>query len=145
MFWMATAILIATNIIISLIMVPILLVASEIQIFFVMIFGFFSGYLFNLLLRNIDNLEKKHYIISAFLIPALAMVNVFVMMGMMQKIGDAIGIATTQNPLAISGAYAMAFLLPHLWMNVIRKDKFKGELKEYELDTNLPEKVQSVK
>ena len=113
-YWVVLLVMIFGNLVISIILVPFLLALRSAQLYLVVItLGMAFGLFFDLLIRDIDDLEKKHYIIAALFIPALAAIDVFYMTQFANFLEGLMKIENLHNPLLAGIAYALAFILPY--------------------------------
>jgi len=112
------------NLVISIILVPFFLALRSAQLYLVVItLGMAFGLFFDLLIRDIDDLEKKHYIIAALFIPALAAIDVFYMTQFANFLEGLMKIENLHNPLLAGIAYALAFILPYCVRQLVANSK----------------------
>jgi len=121
MFWISILVLAAANLLITMAIVPLVLAASALTALIVAVLGLFTGNLFAMLIANIGNIERKHHIIAATLVPGLAVINLFILIAGVNRIAPAFGVTVSQDPLLISIVYVTSFLTPYLWANVINR------------------------
>lgn len=114
-YWIALFVGIIGNLIISIALVPFLLVLKGFQLYFVVIIlGISFGLFFEILIRDIENLGKKHHLIAGIVIPCLALINMYIITAFageaeaMLKIGSIAHI-----PALIGLVYAMSFIAPY--------------------------------
>lgn len=123
MFWVSILVLIIANLLATIVIIPLVLAASALTALIVAALGLFAGNLFAMLIANIGNIERKHHLIAATLVPGLAVINVFVLMAGVNRLAPAFGITVSQDPLLVSIVYVASFLTPYLWANVINRKK----------------------
>ncbi len=123
MFWVSILALIIANLLATIVIVPLVLAASALTALIVAVLGLFTGNLFAMLIANIGNIERKHHIIAAALVPGLAVINLFILIAGVNRLAPAFGITVSQDPIVISIVYVAAFLTPYLWANVINRRK----------------------
>ncbi|MBI2575036.1 hypothetical protein HYV82_04070 [Candidatus Woesearchaeota archaeon] len=121
MFWVSLLALIIANLLVTIVIVPLVLAASALTALIVAFLGLFAGKLFAMLIANIGNIETKHHIIAATLVPGLAVMNLFILIAGVNRLAPAFGLAQSQDPLLISIVYVASFLTPYLWANVINR------------------------
>ena len=90
-YWILLAVIIVANFAISVALIPILMTLNGALLYFIIILlGIIFGLLFELVIRSIEHLEKKHHLLLVILIPLIALINVFVISNISNKL---IGIA----------------------------------------------------
>jgi hypothetical protein len=116
LYWSTLVLVIIGNTIVSIVMVPFLLVLSSISLYFVIsVMGLIFGSLFNLLIRDIEHVDPRHHVIAGVFLPAIAIINIYVMVNFANMFNQALNISHIhQNPLLVSAAYVIAFLLPYV-------------------------------
>lgn len=115
-FWASLAIAISGNFLISLVIIPLLLALNGLCLHAsIIILGLSFGMLFELLVRSITSLKKHHHAYLSFLIPLIAIVNVFLIVMFAEVIALPFGIMVLENPLIISLEYTLSFILPYLF------------------------------
>lgn len=115
-YWGALLVAIVGNLIVSVVLIPFLLVLSKMQLYIIIIIiGIAFGALFNMLLKDIEELDKKHHVIAGIFIPALAIINVFIMTQLANYLTVLIGVNNVpHNPFVISVIYVASFSLPYI-------------------------------
>lgn len=115
-FWMALIIAIAGNLIISVIMVPFLLLLKGIGLYFtIFIVGGAFGLLFNVLIGYIEKLGQGQHIIAGAFIPALAVINIWLITKLSNQLELLLALPTpAHNPITTSLTYVIAFTLPYI-------------------------------
>lgn len=122
-YWFALLVAIIGNMMISVILIPFLLVLQSYQLYLVvMTLAISFGFLFNLLITDIEHVDQKHHIIAGIFIPALAIINVFVMTRISNMMIAAAQLQNvSHNPLLMSAAYVIAFISPYFYHSYISK------------------------
>lgn len=125
LFWIFLFMTILSNLIISVVLVPILLVMSELFLYANILFiGLTFGFLLNSILQSIEKLDKKHHLIAGVLIPTIALINIFIFTRLSNQLIEILELKTPiHNPLIIALLYVLAFTLPYLFSQVIRFKK----------------------
>lgn len=114
LYWLSLIIAIVGNFFISIILIPFLLVLSSFQLYFVIaILALTFGTIFNFLLNTIEHIEPTHHIIAWAFIPAIAVITVFVMVNVANKLSYVFQSPIHQNPVLVSIIYVIAFILPY--------------------------------
>lgn len=113
-FWTALLVAILANFIISIVLIPFLMMLEPFQLYIMLIpVALMFGLIFNLLLREIENVDKKHQVIAGAFIPMLALINIFIIVNLANSFSRAIQ-TTIQSPFIVSTIYIVSFSLPHL-------------------------------
>ena len=124
-FWISLLIAIIGNFIISISLIPILLALSNLPLYIVLItLGVSFGLLFELLIRTIEHLEAKHYILLGVIMPIIAVINVIIIVTFSNNLEKIVNIENPHNPLLVGIIYALAFMLPYLIYQFFLKDKY---------------------
>jgi hypothetical protein len=107
-------------------LIPFLLVLSRGYVdVIIVIIGFSFGLFFNLILRDIEHISKAYHAIAGFGIPAIALLNFFVMTTMANAINNVLKLSIVrEDPFTIAAVYTVAFILPYFWTFWIKK-KYK--------------------
>lgn len=115
-YWLALLVTIIGNLIISAALIPFLIVMKDVQLYLIIIIlGIAFGLLFDLLLRDIENIDIKHHVIAAIFIPGMAIVNLFIITNLANRLIEVLEVANVKhNPIMISIVYIIAFMIPYL-------------------------------
>lgn len=115
-YWLALLVTIIGNLIISAALIPFLIVMKDVQLYLIIIIlGIAFGLLFDLLLRDIENIDFKHHVIAAIFIPGMAIVNLFIITNLANRLIEVLEVANVKhNPIMISIVYIIAFMIPYL-------------------------------
>ena len=124
LYWSAIVVIVLGNFVISMFLIPFLLVLKKITLDIIIItIAFAFGLLFNLLVTDIEHVEKKHHLFAAIMIPLIALINFVMMVNVANSLGNAMNLPVTrQNPYFISLIYVVAFVLPYLYTLIIKKE-----------------------
>jgi hypothetical protein len=125
LFWIFLFITIFGNLMISVILVPIMLVITEIYLYAIVSFiGFCFGFLLNYLLNSIEKLDKKKHIITGIIIPAIALINIMIFTKLSNNLIILLNLQTNLHaPLLLSILYVFFFSLPYLFSKMIKFKK----------------------
>ena len=124
LFWTVFLVMIIGNALVSLLLIPILLVLNKLAAdVFVVIIGFAFGMLFNFLIWDIEeHLTKKHHLLAAITIPALAVLNLYGITRIANAINNVFVITIIrEDPLITAALYVIAFLTPYLFTLFYKK------------------------
>jgi hypothetical protein len=118
-YWTALIISIVLNIVVSGIILPMMFMIHGLALVgLVFVIALFFGWVFYILIKDIENMELHHHIIAGLFIPAIALVNVFVIVNIGNRIiqldmPQLMNIPVS-HPLQISIVYAIGFTIPYL-------------------------------
>lgn len=123
-YWIAMMLAIVGNLILSVVLVPFLVIMSSVPLYLTLVLlGFAFGALFNILIQTIERLQKETYIVAGMFIPSVALVNVYVMTYLANKLIPLLQLNTPlHSPVIVSVIYVFAFTSPYLISNY-RKQK----------------------
>lgn len=115
LYWMVIMILITVNILVAVVLIPFLLVLKGL-IFYVVVacLALIFGLIFNFLISDIEYLDKRYHLIAAILIPLVALVNIFVIVGVSNRIDEILNIQVHNSPAAAGLVYVAVFMAPYL-------------------------------
>ncbi|MBN1386524.1 hypothetical protein JW968_06150 [Candidatus Woesearchaeota archaeon] len=118
LYWITLLVLLICNFAVSLFIVPFLLVLSTFFLYAVLAaLGLVFGFLFNLLITDIEHLERRHHLFAAIFMPVVSIVNVFVMIHISNVIAGFFKVFIVHDPFTLSIVYVAAFLAPYLTVN----------------------------
>lgn len=114
-FWTALLIAILGNLIISVVLVPFLLLLHGLGLYFtVFVIGVTFGLIFNVLVRYIEELGEGQHIVAGAFIPALALINMYMIAHFSNKLEILLQLTTpAHSPVGVSVTYVIAFVLPY--------------------------------
>ena len=120
-YWFILIVAIIGNLIISILLIPFLLAFKTLPLYLIIfILAVMFGFLFSQLIKDIENLERKHHIIAWAFIPALAVINTYYMTSFANHLTETLKLPLTQHsPLLISVTYVFAFILPYIINSLI--------------------------
>ena len=126
MYWSALLIAIVGTFMVSIALIPFLIYLSGFYLFFtIILMALIFGFMFELLLSNIEYMEQQHHIIAGAFIPAIAIINVFVIVNIANTLSRIINSSLRQNAIIISIIYVAFFLIPYglsrLGINIWKK------------------------
>ena len=124
LYWSAVIVIVLGNFIISMFLIPFLLVLKRLSLDIIIVtIAFAFGLLFNLLILDIEHMERKHHLITLIIVPFIALINFIVMVNIANSLGEAMNLPfTRENPYFIGLIYVAAFVLPFLYTLIIKKE-----------------------
>jgi len=121
-YWSSLFIAIIGNLIISIILIPFLVLLQNLPLYFIIIvIALAFGFLFQLLIKDIQKISSKNNIVLDFFIPAIALINIFYMTNFSNYLSKTFNLPLiTHNPLAIGILYVAFFSLPYFIIRITR-------------------------
>ncbi len=115
------------NFILSLVFIPILLAFDDLSLVVtVAVLAVAFGTLMDVVIREIEHLRRAHLIIPELFIPAIALINIYMIVQLSNKFAVGVGLPT-HNPWVVSIMYVCGFILPHFILKWKRnKGHFHG-------------------
>ena len=124
-YWILLLVIIAVNFAISVALIPLLIALKGIFLYaVVIILGLFFGLILELVIRSIEHLEKKHHVFLAFIIPLIALINLFIITGIANNFSNILNIRNIQNPITITLIYTVSFTTPYLFHRFFLKTEY---------------------
>jgi hypothetical protein len=107
------------NVLVSGVIIPMMFMIHGLALIcLVFIIALFFGWIFYILIKNIENMEVHHHIIAGLFIPAIALVNVFIIVNIGNRIIQTnmpkLLTIPLADPLQVSMVYAIGFTVPYL-------------------------------
>ncbi len=125
LYWTTLLLLTVCNFLISIVLIPFLIVTNPFQLdITVAVLGVIFGLFFNHIIRDIEHIEAKHHLIAAIFIPAVALINVFLMVSVANSFAEKFEFAKQHNPVFTSIIYVAAFLAPYI-IGILRQAREK--------------------
>ncbi len=122
-FWFVLIIAIFGNLIVSIALIPFLLELDSLLLYSVItLLALAFGSLFDLLIRDIEAIGRKHIVVTGILIPSLAIINIFYVTQFANFFSDKWNLGISHNPWIIAILYVGAFSLPHIISYLFVKD-----------------------
>ena len=114
-YWTALIITIIGNFLIGVVLVPFLLGLAQIQLYIVIAtLAIAFGFLFNLLINDIEHVDYKHHIVAGIFIPMMAIITIYVVTSLTNDLSRVTGLKNPHNPLLVSVVYVAAFITPYI-------------------------------
>ncbi len=122
-YWISLILTVIGNFIISITLIPILLVFNFPYLYLIIAtIAVAFGLLFELLIRSITHLETRHHLFFGFLVPFIAIINVFIITIYSKNLEKKLMIESTYNPLVVSVVYGLAFIIPYVFYHLFLKE-----------------------
>ena len=109
------------NVVIAILLIPLLVFLKSYALYgIIVLLGISIGFLYNLLLNDIGELEKKYHLLANITLPIIALINMFLMVSSVNKfISEKKFSSFSYDPWVISILFTVAFLIPYLF-NIIK-------------------------
>ena len=122
-YWISLIVAIIGNFIIAVVLIPFLLTLNSFQLYLIIVtIGMAFGLLFELLIRSITHLKTGHHLFFGFLMPVVAVVNIFIITNIADYFEKVFLIKNVHNPLVVAIVYAVAFILPYAIYHLFLKE-----------------------
>lgn len=113
--WSAMLLLIFTNILGVLLLIPFLLFFEGTMLYTIIaLFAIGFGLLFNTILHAIKELGDKHHLLVGFLIPFCILIDITILFTLVEKIMQTLHITAYYNYTLIIVLFIIAFVIPYL-------------------------------
>ena len=114
-YWILLAVIIVGNFAISVASIPLLLALKGMVLYFLIILlGVSFGLLFELVIRTIEHLEKKHHLFLAVVIPLVALGSAFLITRISNELVSKFNLKNNHEPVLIGLVYSVSFVLPYI-------------------------------
>jgi hypothetical protein len=123
LYWILLFIAIIGNFIISVVLVPFLLAFKGASLYVTLfLVGISFGWMFSVILHNIDQLKNNQHIVASIFIPALALVNVGIFAILSNKLIILLKLSTPpHNPFLVGAVYVLGYVIPEAVSHLKRK------------------------
>ncbi|MBW2968715.1 hypothetical protein KY304_00235 [Candidatus Woesearchaeota archaeon] len=116
-YWTSLLVAIIGNFAVSVVLVPLLIVLKGPALYFTLFFvGASFGTLIYTLIRIVESIDPKKNFIAGLFIVALAVINIYIITGLTNKLEMLMGITTNaQEPIIVSIVYSIGYIIPYLF------------------------------
>ncbi|MFH1063968.1 MAG: hypothetical protein V1729_02725 [Candidatus Woesearchaeota archaeon] len=113
-YWIGLIVAIIGNLILSVTLIPFLMILNEGHLYIILgIVGGVFGALFNVILKDIEQVDESHHVVAGVFIPAIAVVTVYFMVGVANKFNTLIQSENIHSELVLSIVYVVCFSAPY--------------------------------
>jgi len=114
-YWSTLIVAIIGNFIISIVLIPFLILLKSFPVYLIIaIIALPFGFLFQLIIKDVEKTIKKRYIMLNIFIPAIAIINMYYMTSFSNYLNSLFGLPPIKhNPLLVGLIYVIAFVLPY--------------------------------
>ena len=121
-YWVIIVVTILGNFVLSLIMVPVLVVfTSGSLVAATAVLALAFGILMHVIAIEVEHLQKTHFVIFEILIPVLALINIYIITRLSNRLTELMEIQVSHSPVLVSVVYVIAFTAPHLVARLRKK------------------------
>ncbi len=120
LYWSVLLVAVIVNLFASVVLIPFLITIKDKFILFFMIgvIGIVFGLFFNLLFKELEILDYKHYVIAGIFIPVFALINVYIVVNISNTLDKVLNLSIQQDPIKVSFIYVAAFVLPYALVSI---------------------------
>lgn len=120
-YWGLIVLMVVCNFAASVFLIPLFVSSESYWIYLmVVVLGLVFGALFDIVIRNLEHIEKHHHTIASVLILLLAILNFTIVVIISNKLDVIIGFSVKHNPIIVSLWYVLAFIMPYAFNRFIR-------------------------
>lgn len=114
--WSIIIVVIISNIIVSLVLVPFLVFFQPWALYLVLILlAALVGWVYNFLITDVKHLERKHHILAGIIVPLIALGNMALIVIMAQKFMEKGAISSPAvNPWMMGILFGVVFIIPSI-------------------------------
>ena len=125
LYWGIFVVSVLANFVVSIVLVPLLLTITDIWLYFtIAVIALTFGAMLEVIIRETEWLQKKHYVVSEIFIPALALINIYIIVQLSNRLATILKLpGTNQSPLLVGALYVFCFSMPHVFWLVVRAAK----------------------
>jgi hypothetical protein len=122
LYWAIFAVSILANFIVSIVLVPLLLTITDAWLYAaIAVIALTFGSMLEVIIRETEWLQKRHYVIAEVFIPAIALINIYIIVQLSNRLAVILKLpGSNQSPLLIGAIYVLCFSLPHLFWLAVR-------------------------
>ena len=114
-YWSALVVTIIGNLFLSVVIILFLISLSTYLLYFIIAAIALSfGMLFNLIINDIENIDREHHIIASIFIPAIALINIVIITVLANQMIAVLQLQNSHNPIVVSVVYTAAFMAPYM-------------------------------
>jgi hypothetical protein len=122
-YWAALIIAIVGNMVLSVLLIPFLLVAGSSFLYpALVILGLAFGFVFSVILKDIEEIESTKHIIVGMFLPALALINVYIITQLSNYLAFLMKLPYgIHQPIIVSIVYSVSFVMPYVITRLIKR------------------------
>jgi hypothetical protein len=114
LYWIGLIVAMIGNFILTVALVPFLMILNSAQVYVILgIVGFVFGYVFHVIIKDIEHVDEKHHLVAGIFTPAIALIIVFFMTTVANRFNEVINNPNPHNPWVLSIVYLICFSAPY--------------------------------
>ena len=124
MYWSVLLFLTILNFLAALILIPFLLSAASPGVFLIIIMlGLFFGYIFAMLVWQLEHLQIEHRIFAAIFVPFMTVLGMLTVVTSLNTIANVLRIQPPGSPLISGSVYVISFIMPYILLPAFKRQK----------------------
>jgi hypothetical protein len=129
-YWTGLFLAIIGNFVISVILIPFLILMKSFYLYIALIFlGIVFGWVFSIIIKDIEAIKAGQHIVAWIFIPAVAIINVYVMTNLSNHIAKLMEIESGIHAASmVSVVYVLSFMFPYALAKAIPSKAKKQSL-----------------
>ena len=122
-YWSGLFLAIIGNFVISVLLIPFLILLKSFYLYIALLFlGIIFGWVFSILIADIEAIKAGQHIVAWIFIPAIALVNVYLITNLSNDIATLMEISTGIHAASmVSVVYVIAFMFPYGLTRLLQK------------------------
>ena len=122
-YWAGLFLAIVGNFVISVLLIPFLILLKSFYLYLALLFlGIIFGWVFSILIADIEAVKSGQRIVAWVFIPAIALINVYVMANISNHIAALMELTSGIHAASmVSVVYVMAFMFPYGMARILEK------------------------
>jgi hypothetical protein len=118
-YWVGLIVAIIGNLLLAVTLIPFLMILNSAQLYIILgVVGFVFGSLFNHIIRDIEHVDQSHHIVAGVFIPAIALVTIYIMVGVANRFNEVINNPNPHNAIILSIVYLVCFSAPYFYYKI---------------------------
>lgn len=114
LYWVGLVVAIIGNLLLAVTLIPFLMILNSVQLYIILgIVGLVFGGMFNVILKDIEHVDQSHHIIAGVFIPAIALITIYMMVGVSNRFNEIIQNPNPHSAVTLSIIYLVCFSTPY--------------------------------
>jgi len=118
-YWSSLLVLAIANLVIAIVLIPILIVfTSSFALYTIIIVtAFFFGILVNILITDVEHIERKHHLFAFVFIPVIGLITFIISVSIANSVSAMLEMNLEHNPIVVGLVYVVVFIIPYVIAN----------------------------
>ena len=113
--WIGLLLVILGNFIVSVVLVPFLIIMSGFWLYLTLLLIAMSfGFVVSVIAEYLEKIQKEHLLIMGILLPAIALINVYIMTHFSNRLEILMQVGTQHSPALVALTYTVGFMIPYV-------------------------------